>query len=664
MDVSSLPRFPGRGGLSDRGIAHRQKWAKFRYHRGVVRTRVLLLLCISLGAACGSDPTPEEIDSPCAAFAKGAKPSVGTEARPALPMANVAAFTVGAGRTYVLGDGAVKLFEDAFAVAIDLPQKSTAFIAAVADDAGTRLYTLDAEQTGADPIERTPRLRRYTSGDGGKTFDVASEKILWSGPQAQGTPGTMAMTASKTGALYVAIGSNGTTPQHGKIFRFDVRRDAMTAPETWMSVTGLPVSLTFDDELGDVWASYVQLGNGADGIFRVRGDLPARTAPLAPIARNDRTDRVPGPGHVYRGKAMPRLVGSYVYSTPSGVGIVEPYGPSGLPFLTFRPAPVGPVVRDRDGELYVVGNGSSLARLVDTAPAIVAPRSLLASKCFDPTAPMGAVAGAIAYDVTTPLWSDGATKERFVVVPKGQSIRTRSDGDLVFPVGTVAVKSFSVDGRRVETRLLVQHDIEDWVGYSYAWNAQGTDAELVDGNRLADVGNGKRWYFPSTSDCGACHTPAAGYTLGLETRQLLGPSQSAALSALDAKTASTVDRATVTPLAPLDAAAATPEARARSYLHSNCSICHREGSVAGSAELDLRFDTPLAQTGLCAEAKAGDFGVTGARVLAPGAPERSVIALRMRATDERRMPKLASRIVDDAGVAAVEAWIKSLSSCP
>jgi hypothetical protein len=37
---------------------------------------------------------------------------------------------------------------------------------------------------------------------------------------------------------------------------------------------------------------------------------------------------------------------------------------------------------------------------------------------------------------------------------------------------------------------------------------------------------------------------------------------------------------------------------------------------------------------------------------------------RMRATDETRMPKLATSVVDENGVALVERWIGSLGSCP
>ena len=87
--------------------------------------------------------------------------------------------------------------------------------------------------------------------------------------------------------------------------------------------------------------------------------------------------------------------------------------------------------------------------------------------------------------------------------------------------------------------------------------------------------------------------------------------------------------------------------------------------MTGTAiELDLRSDTPLGRTGLCREPRTGDFGLTKARILAPGDPSRSILLSRMRTLDDRRMPKLASRFVDESGLAAVEAWINTLATCP
>ncbi|MBX3217599.1 MAG: hypothetical protein KF850_36545, partial [Labilithrix sp.] len=119
------------------------------------------------------------------------------------------------------------------------------------------------------------------------------------------------------------------------------------------------------------------------------------------------------------------------------------------------------------------------------------------------------------------------------------------------------------------------------------------------------------------------------------------------------------------PLAAADTEGASVEARARGYLHANCSACHREGSGAGAATLDLRIGRALHETRTCGVApQAGDLGVAESKIVAPGDPGRSTLALRMRALDESRMPPLASRVVDEAGAAAVEAWIRELAGCP
>ena len=119
------------------------------------------------------------------------------------------------------------------------------------------------------------------------------------------------------------------------------------------------------------------------------------------------------------------------------------------------------------------------------------------------------------------------------------------------------------------------------------------------------------------------------------------------------------------PLAAADTEGASSEERARGYLHANCSMCHRQGSGAGAATLDLRIDRSLLDTRTCNVApQAGDLGVVDPKIVAPGDPGRSTLALRMRAPDENRMPPLATRIVDEAGASAVEAWIRELRGCP
>ena len=98
------------------------------------------------------------------------------------------------------------------------------------------------------------------------------------------------------------------------------------------------------------------------------------------------------------------------------------------------------------------------------------------------------------------------------------------------------VKSFGFDSenggagerRWIETRLLTRQQGE-WVGYSYAWNREQTEAHLVGSEgrdasveiSLADGGTRRLdWRFPSRSECMVCHSRAANFVLGLSTLQM------------------------------------------------------------------------------------------------------------------------------------------------
>ena len=80
----------------------------------------------------------------------------------------------------------------------------------------------------------------------------------------------------------------------------------------------------------------------------------------------------------------------------------------------------------------------------------------------------------------------------------------------------------------IETRLLVLQN-KEWVGYSYAWNDEQTDATLVESKgssrELEAVGHDgsieeQTWRFPSRSECMVCHSRAAGFVMGVSTPQL------------------------------------------------------------------------------------------------------------------------------------------------
>ena len=133
--------------------------------------------------------------------------------------------------------------------------------------------------------------------------------------------------------------------------------------------------------------------------------------------------------------------------------------------------------------------------------------------------------------------------ERFAALPGLERIEQKpqlnAGGAWTLPNGSVLVQTLSLDlvddagkpaRKRIETRLLVRQQGE-WTGYSYRWNAEQTDAELVpaagDGAELevADPTEpgGRReqiWRFPARTECLVCHSRAAGFVLGFTPLQL------------------------------------------------------------------------------------------------------------------------------------------------
>ena len=104
--------------------------------------------------------------------------------------------------------------------------------------------------------------------------------------------------------------------------------------------------------------------------------------------------------------------------------------------------------------------------------------------------------------------------------------------------------------------------------------------------------------------------------------------------------------------------------RARAYLHTNCSSCHRPGGPTPSS-MDLRYDTALSGTNACDVVPIGGNSGLGAaaRLIAPGNAGNSVIPNRMGRRDSKGMPPVGSNEVDTAGINLLNSWINGLSGC-
>jgi uncharacterized repeat protein (TIGR03806 family) len=292
------------------------------------------------------------------------------------------------------------------------------------------------------------------------------------------------------------------------------------------------------------------------------------------------------------------------------------------------------------------------------------PELLSETGCVKPDAPHELVPGAIPYRVAIPFWSDAADKERYLFVPPSKQLALQADGDLEVPEGSVAIKHFSKNGKRFETRFYVRHDDGEYSGYSYAWLDDGQDARLVRETEVRKV-QGEDWVFPGMDACNQCHTSAAGRTLGLELAQLDVPEPGGSQLVRLKRAGILPDAASPRKWGFGAQASWSISDRARAYLHVNCSSCHRPQGP-GRGGLDLRFETALGDTGLCDEAQLGpvDNAAEGrALLIAPGKPQESVLLSRLARRGRRQMPPLASLAVDQQGATLVRRFIETFRGC-
>jgi uncharacterized repeat protein (TIGR03806 family) len=584
------------------------------------------------------------------------------------------------------------------------------------------------------------RIARYeASGDAPRHCDPATQRVIIEWESNGHNGGDLAF--GPDGFLYISSGdgtSDSDTNLTGQdvsdlpsgILRIDVhagdadRNYAIPPDNPFVNTAGArgelwayglrnPWRISFDHDTGRLWVGDVGQDwrelidvitrGGNYGWSITEGDLPFQPlrkrgpTPIVPpvVAHPHSEARSITGGHVYYGQRFPDLRGAYVYGDYA-TGRVWGIRYDGQRITWHRELAdtalqIASFGADADGELLIVdyvGGIYEFAATEPTANARAFPRRLSETGLFVSVADHLPAAGVIPYSVNSTLWSDGATKERFIALPeKGQIQFTEARG-WNFSDGAVAVKTFSLElqpgdpqsRRRLETRLLVREQGE-WSGYSYEWNDAQTDAELVPATgrdrvlAITDQGASKpreqTWHFPSRAECMVCHTRAANYVLGLSMPQMnrvhrYGEVEENQLVVLErlgvfrdplprrpAEMAALAD--------PLDTSA-TIDARARSYLHANCAHCHVSAG-GGNARLELEFTTPLDKMNLVNEPALHDkFGIADSLLLVPGTPERSLVLNRMARTGRGRMPPLSSSVVDTTAVRLLEEWIVGLAT--
>jgi hypothetical protein len=304
----------------------------------------------------------------------------------------------------------------------------------------------------------------------------------------------------------------------------------------------------------------------------------------------------------------------------------------------------------------------------DATDGSSAPALLSETGLFSSVATRALADGVRPFAPRFALWSDGASKERWLYLPDSTRIDTTDLDHWQYPVGTKAWKEFRVAGVPVETRLLEKTAPGQWRAMAYHWRADGSDAEAVPAG-LPNA-SGTEHDIPAETDCRSCHANIGDVLLGVSAIQLAGATP---LSLEQLQTEGRLTSAS-TPILNLPGSERTQAALG--YLHANCGNCHNPRSKLW-ATLNLRFWLSASAVGSVAETAtyrsavaiepAVPWGGATARI-APGLPERSAVFLRMQSRGNRLggiqldMPPLASEKPDPDALELVRDFIVSLAA--
>jgi len=414
-------------------------------------------------------------------------------------------------------------------------------------------------------------------------------------------------------------------------------------------------------------------------------------------------------GFVYRGDEYPELYGKYIYAdNGSGrISALEYDGDKVVSNAELAALPVSSktgissITESPNGEpwIIVLGEADQIAgtihRLVpgEHGSGNRLPTLLSQTGIFADLQTLQPSPGVYPYDVNVPLWSDGAKKRRWIILPGDGTdpdpatdrIKFTSTGEWEFPAGSIFVKHFElpIDDtdpsaiKRLETRVLVRDAVNGVYGFTYKWNEDQTDAELLDNELLETINiktaSGTRtqtWQFPSRQTCLFCHTQKAGGVLGVSARQLncemtyptsgVTANQLVEWNRVGMFTEQRDEQELVESprLATIDDRHTDLEVRVRSYLDVNCGACHRPGGVR--ANFDARFETPLAQQQLIGAIPHTATNIPGAMIVKPGDPSHSMLVYRML-HGEKQMPDIGVKRRDLAAITAICEWIDSLA---
>jgi glucose/arabinose dehydrogenase len=292
----------------------------------------------------------------------------------------------------------------------------------------------------------TSVVARFQSTNQGMSLDSPADEIIKVGqPFSNHNGGHLQFGLDDM--LYFGLGDGGSGNDPcgsgqdlgsllGKILRIDVNAPAGTynvpfdnpfagtpaaSPEIWSYGHRNPWRWSFDKASGELWVGDVGQGaweeidrvvkggnygwNPCEGFHKLGSTTALCNTPglLDPVVEHPRSEAqsITG-GYVYRGSAMPSLVGTYIYGD---------FATGNIWALTYdadnKPTPklISTVAADtlvsfaqgNDGEVYTVQVSGTISKLVPCAPPPPddVPQPLPETGCVDPDDPTGPAAGPI-----------------------------------------------------------------------------------------------------------------------------------------------------------------------------------------------------------------------------------------------------------------------------
>lgn len=412
-------------------------------------------------------------------------------------------------------------------------------------------------------------------------------------------------------------------------------------------------------------------------------------------------------GFVYRGNMFPALVGKYIYgdytaktisylTKGSGTSSTSTYLFSVPAIGTGDQAKLTSFGTDDQGNIYFSSmfnfntDGGKIFKFRATGGANTIPLTLSATNAFTNLSTLTPAQGILPFDVNTPLWSDGAAKQRWIAIPNDGSHNTSAEkitfsaeGNWSFPAGTVLIKHFELPinannsslTKRLETRFIIIGTGNSAYGITYKWNDEGTEAYLLENGDTKVISvteadgsvRNQTWTFPSRSDCFTCHTSNSNFVLGVKTRQLnrdiLYPSTGRISNQLETFSSlgifdQTISNPALLPKSvSLNDPIATADHKIRSYIDANCSSCHRPNGV--TAAFDARSLTALHEQNLINTTVQSQASTPGAIIVKPADHVASELYKRDASLSSNMMPPIAKSINDTNYLNLLKTWINT-----